>query len=87
MSKKYYDKSIHRMICGNTKKEEVVKAPKYFCSSCEKRCDNRCTFFHRPVVKDYNRCYYHSFYKPVAVVFKAPDNLEEIMEKEEQKIA
>jgi hypothetical protein len=84
-----YIKSIHRMVCGGTphRKTEEIKPPKYHCISCRNRIGNRCEFFKRPVVKDYNKCYYHTCYNPVSTVFKTPDNLEELIEAEEKKIA
>lgn len=82
-----YDKSIHRMVCGNAKKEKEIKTPDFYCESCSKRCENRCTFYNRPIVKDYNRCFNHSAYAPITVAFKAPDNLEELVREEEKQIA
>lgn len=82
-----YVKSIHRMICGSVKKEEAVKAPDFYCESCSKRCENRCTFYNRYIVKDYNRCFNHSLYAPTTITFKIPDNLEEIIQKEEKQVA
>lgn len=60
-------------------------APKYYCKTCAKCCNNRCKFFDRPIIPDYNRCYYHSKYSIIALKFKAPDNLEEIIQKEEEE--
>ena len=82
-----YDNSIHRMVCGNARKTEEVKTPKHLCQSCSKCVENRCTFYNRPIVKDYNRCFNHSHYAPVTVAFKAPDNLEELVREEEKQIA
>lgn len=82
-----YDNSIHRMVCGNAKKSAEVKTPKHFCQTCDKCDNNRCTFYNRPIVKDYNRCFNHSKYSPITVAFKAPDNLEEIVREEEKQIA
>lgn len=62
--------------------------PKYFCSSCSNlKNGNYCECFHRPVDAGYNRCFNHTNYKPVTVAFKAPENLEEIVRKEEKQIA
>ena len=83
-----YEKTNHREICGHAHKgAKLIKPPEHYCEDCTKRCLNRCTFFQRPVVKDWNRCFYHSYYSPVAASFRCPDNLEEIMKAEEEKIA
>lgn len=82
-----YDKSIHRMICGSVKKEKEIKTPDFYCESCEKRCGNRCTFYNRPIVKDYNRCFNHSNYSPIQAVFKAKEDLEKIIEEEQERLS
>lgn len=82
-----YEISIHRMICGNSRKLAEAKQPKYSCGSCTKCEGNRCTFYNRPIVKDYNRCFSHSQYSSISVEFKAPTNLEEIVREEEKQIA
>lgn len=82
-----YIKSVHREFCGCVKKSEEVKPPIYYCYSCSCFCNNRCNFFNRPVIKDYNKCFHHTFYHPISAVFKTPDNLEEIIKAEEEKIA
>lgn len=82
MGKKYVE-AFYREFAGQGKKE--IKTPDFFCASCEKRCDNWCSFFNRYIVKNYNRCYHHSFYSPVQATFKPAENLEEIIEKEEIK--
>lgn len=84
---KRYEKTNHRELWGNVTKTPEIQVPKYFCMSCKKRLNNRCSFFNRPVIKDYNRCFYHTNYSPVSAAFRIPDNLEEIMREEEKKIA
>ena len=59
--------------------------PMYFCLSCRSRSKNRCKFFDTPVVLNYNRCFYHSKYKPVAKRYKKPANLEQIIAEEEKR--
>ena len=69
----------------NGKKE--VKTPDFYCESCEKRCGSRCTFYQRPVVADYNRCFNHSNYSPIQAVFKAKEDLEKIIEEEQERLS
>lgn len=82
-----YENSFHRMVCGKAKKTEEVKTPKYLCQNCTKCVDNRCTFYNRPIITDYNRCFNHSHYKPIAVALKTPDNSDEIIREEEKQVA
>lgn len=82
-----YENSIHRMVCGNARKTAEVKTPKYLCKSCTKCVDNRCTFYNRPIITDYNRCFNHSQYSPLTASFKEPENLAEPIEQEEKKVA
>lgn len=64
--------------------EKDVKTPNFYCRSCENNCDKHCSFYDRPVDPNYNRCFNHTFYHPIAIRFKAPSNLEEIVQKEEE---
>lgn len=81
-----YEKSNHRAICGNGKKaEQEVIPPKYHCSSCTKCAKNWCSFFNRHIEKDFNRCFNHSNYSPILASFKPQKNLEELIEKEQEK--
>lgn len=82
-----YDKSNHRKICGNGKNTKEVKPPQYLCKTCTKCVNSRCTFYNRQVEVDYNKCFNHSNYSPIATSFRSPDNLEEIVRNEEKQIA
>ena len=84
--KSQYEKSYHRDIVGIARKKEEVKIPQRFCNSCTKCITNRCNFFSRPV-QFYNRCFYHSFYSPLSISFRSPENLEEIIQREELRHA
>ena len=72
---KTYEISTHRDACGNGTKTEI-KQPKYFCKTCTKCIDKHCTVFKRYVEPDYNRCFNHSNYNPIAANFKPARNLE-----------
>ena len=70
------------------KEVHEIPQPKHYCSTCTKlKSDNTCDCFKRRVEPNYNRCFFHSYYSPVAVSFKAPANLEEIIQEEEKRIA
>lgn len=83
-----YEPTLCRDVRGNGKSKELdVKPPKFHCSSCTKRTENRCTFFNRHIEPDFNKCFYHSNYSPVLASFKPQENLEELVEKEQEKIS
>lgn len=68
-------------------KETTLPQPKYYCATCAKlKNGNFCDCFQRPVEADYNRCYNHSNYKPILAIFKAPENIEEIAQANEEKL-
>lgn len=73
--------------CDYITGEKEVKAPQFFCRSCHSCNNNWCNFYNRHVVPRYNRCFNHTAYRPVALSFKAPNNLEEIIAREELKSA
>lgn len=87
LKKKSKKKKVITIKKYNKEIELKFPAPKYFCNSCDRCYNKRCSFFDRPIIPDYNRCYYHSKYSPVAIKFKAPDNLEQIIKEEEEKKA
>lgn len=59
----------------------LLPIPKYYCNSC-KRCNNkRCSFFDRYIEQDYNKCFYHSSYNPIATKYVSPPNIKEIATK------
>lgn len=61
-------------------------APKYYCATCTKLKDGCfCDCFVRPVNPEQNRCFNHSNYAQRLIVFKAPENLEVLVEEEEKK--
>ena len=69
-------------------KQTTQPTPKYFCATCVKLKDGCfCDCFQRPVDAEHNRCFNHSNYSPRKIVFKAPDNLIEIMEREGKESA
>ena len=85
---KTYEPTLHRNARGNGKSKELdVKPPKFHCNSCTKRVENRCTFFNRHIEPDLNKCYYHSNYSPVLASFKVQENLDELVEKEQEKLS
>jgi hypothetical protein len=60
--------------------------PKYYCSTCIKLKDGCfCDCFIRPVDAEHNKCFNHSNYSQRLIIFKAPDNLDAIIEAEEKK--
>ncbi len=63
--------------CVSRKKEEQP-TPKYYCESCDKCKDNRCETFNRYVEPEYNRCFYHTYYKPIPVKFRPAADCYEI---------
>lgn len=81
-----YEQSFRRMSIGNASKKEDIKTPKYFCKTCTKCVNSRCSVFDRHIEPDYNRCFNHSNYSPNIVPFKAPSNIEEIAKDNEGKI-
>lgn len=86
--KSQYEKSYHRLVAGIARREEKeVKIPKWLCNSCTKCVASHCSFFNRHVDVTYNKCFYHSSYSPLSVSFRIPENLEEIIEREEKRIA
>ena len=68
-------------------KNKEQPLPKYLCKSCTKCEENRCTFYNRPIIKDYNRCFNHSNYHPVASKYVSPVNIEDIALEEENKLS
>jgi hypothetical protein len=60
-----------------SRKEEEQPIPKYYCETCDKCKDNRCDTFNRYVDPEYNKCFYHTYYKPIPVVFKPSIDLKE----------
>lgn len=81
---KVYQKSLHSIFCGRARKEKEI--PKYHCSSCTKCIKSYCQYFNRHVIPSFNKCFFHSQYTPITGLFKVTDNLEEIIEKEQEKI-
>ena len=68
--------------------EKEQPQPKYFCVTCTKlKNGNYCDCFQRHVEPNYNRCFYHSNYKPKIVKFKTSENLESIIKEEEKQTA
>lgn len=64
----------------------TMPIPKYTCASCTKLKDGYfCDCFIRPVDKDNNKCFNHSNYVARVVVFKAPENLDTMVEEQEKK--
>jgi hypothetical protein len=60
--------------------------PKYYCSTCIKLKDGYfCDCFIRPVDAAHNRCFNHSNYSQRFIVFKAPENLDTMVEEQEKK--
>ena len=66
-------------------KQEVTQ-PKYYCSTCTKcSIGNNCEVYQRRVEPNYNKCFYHSTYQPVVVIFKPLKNLETMIEEETKR--
>lgn len=62
----------------SARQDFLLPIPKYYCRSC-KRCNNKkCSFFNRYVELDYNKCFYHSNYNPTATKYVSPVNIKEI---------
>ena len=62
-------------------REREVAKPKFVCATCVKlSADNGCPVFQRPVEPDYNRCFYHSSYQPVVVIFRPVKNLDTMVD-------
>ena len=60
--------------------------PKHNCATCTKcQGGNRCQVFNRHIVDDYNRCFFHSNYRSTLVVYKTPENLVEMVLRNEAK--
>lgn len=57
--------------------------PTKYCSNCANCTKGFCGVHARPVDKNYNRCFYHSYYQPNSTVFKVANNLDEIMKQEQ----
>ena len=76
-----YEPSIYK----HKKKEREVQQPKYYCCDCKKRCENRCTFYDRPIIVNLNRCFNHSYYSPITALFKAKEDLEEVIKEQQHK--
>lgn len=68
------------------RKQEQERVPEHYCRTCGNRKDNHCDVFKRHVDIDYNRCFNHTNYPIRQISFKAPENLEEIMENESKRI-
>lgn len=77
---KNYEKSEYRMYVT---KEEEVKPPLYYCKSCTHCSHNYCSVFKRPIVNDYNKCFYHSNYSPISAVLQVSENIDEIIVQEQ----
>lgn len=71
----------------NIRGRKEISIPAFFCSSCTSCQGNYCSFYDRHVLPNLNRCKNHTYYHPMNIKFKAPKNLEEIMERERLKIA
>lgn len=66
--------------------EEVLQPmPEHKCADCTKSKNEKCLCFNRPIDLDYNKCFFHSFYTPYVINFEPPENLEQIMAKEEEE--
>jgi len=60
--------------------------PKYVCATCVKlSADNQCPVFQRPVVPNENRCFYHSTYQPIVVIFRPVRDTDAMIEDGEGK--
>lgn len=63
-----------------------IPTPDFYCESCSKFQNKRCTFYGRPVKQD-NRCFNHSFYHTVATKYQSPENIAEIAQSREDRVA
>lgn len=67
-----YEKSFHRDLFGNAKKEDF-RPPIFLCKSCTYCEKNWCNLLNRHVLDDYNRCTNHSNYTVLKISFKNID--------------
>lgn len=66
--------------CKGQKNTQEVRPPKHFCITCSKlSSDNNCQVFDRYVEPAFNRCFYHSQYQPMIIVFKPVKDLDLII--------
>lgn len=63
----------------------LLPIPKYYCRSCNRCINKRCSFFDRYVEPDYNKCFNHSDYKPTVTKYVSPVNIKEIATKNHLK--
>ena len=66
-------------------KSKESKIPAFYCKSCNSNCNGYCSFYSRKIKENNNKCFNHSNYSPVATKFKAPEHLNEIIEREEKE--
>lgn len=65
------------------KKKDKEKIPEYYCKTCGSCQHKYCDVFKRHVEPDYNKCFNHTNYPSRCDNFKTPENLDEIIKKEE----
>jgi hypothetical protein len=75
----------YKRVSNNIIGEKKQPMPEYPCITCSHCSGKWCNCFNRHVDITFNRCFYHSNYRPIEAVFKVQEGLEQVIEREEAR--